>query len=105
MLTDFSVMIRFAASTPYSAKTARGEPSGAMRWMISIIAWTQTTLKSRFKFWTKPLLSVQASDASDLLMVRYLLELLCDRSPFGATMQIRRPLSTGSPHTLAPISG
>jgi hypothetical protein len=38
--------------------TARGELSGAMRWVVSIIAWTQIALKSRFKFWTKPLLSV-----------------------------------------------
>jgi hypothetical protein len=37
--------------------------------MVSIIAWTRTALKSGFKFWTKPLLDVRASDASDLPMV------------------------------------
>jgi hypothetical protein len=46
--------------------------------MVFIIAWTRMTLKSGFKFRTKPLLDVWASDASDLLMVGYLLELLCD---------------------------
>jgi hypothetical protein len=66
-----------------------GEPSSAMSWMISIIAWTWTALKSVFKFWTKPSLGVRVSDASDLPMVGYLLEALFDRLPFGATMQIR----------------
>jgi hypothetical protein len=65
--------------------------------MVSIIAWTRATLKFRFKFWTKASLGVQASDASVLLMVRYLLEVLFDRSPFVATMQTRRPPFTGSP--------
>jgi hypothetical protein len=73
--------------------------------MVSIIAWTRTILKSRFKFWTKPLLGVRVPDASDLPMVEYLLELLCDRSSFGATMQIRRFLFVGSPQALAPNSG
>jgi hypothetical protein len=57
--------------------------------MISRIAWTRTTLKSRFKFWTKPPLGVQVSEASDLPMVGYLLEMLFDQSAFGATIQIR----------------
>jgi hypothetical protein len=57
--------------------------------MVSIIAWTRTTLKSGYKFQTKPPLGVRASDASDLSMVGYLLELLCDRSPFGATIRMR----------------
>jgi hypothetical protein len=57
--------------------------------MVSIITWTQTTLKSGFKFRTKPSLGVQVSDASDLPMVGYLLEVLFDRSPLEATMQIR----------------
>jgi hypothetical protein len=57
--------------------------------MVSIITWTQTALKSGFKFWTKPPLGVQVSDASDLPMVEYLLEVLFDRSPLGATMQKR----------------
>jgi hypothetical protein len=54
--------------------------------MVSIIAWTQTALKSGFTFRAKPPLGVWASDASDLLMVGYLLEVLLDRSPFRATM-------------------
>jgi hypothetical protein len=57
--------------------------------MISRIAWTRTTLKSRFKFWTKPPLGVQVLEASDLPMVGYLLEMLFDQSAFGATIQIR----------------
>jgi hypothetical protein len=36
--TDFSMMTRFAASASCRARIARGEPSGAMRWMVSIIA-------------------------------------------------------------------
>jgi hypothetical protein len=47
---DFSATTRFAASAPYCARRARGEPSGAIRWMVSIIAYTRTTLKSGFKF-------------------------------------------------------
>jgi hypothetical protein len=57
--------------------------------MVSIITWIQTTLKSRFKFWTKPPLGVRASDASHLPVAGYLLEVLFDWSPFGGTMQIR----------------
>jgi hypothetical protein len=38
-------------------------------------------------------------------MVGYLVEVLFDRSPFGATMQIRRLPSVGSPQMLALISG
>jgi hypothetical protein len=62
-------------------------------------------LKSRFRFQTKTALGVRASDASDLPMVVYLLELLCDRSPFGATIRMRQPPSAGSPQALVPISG
>jgi hypothetical protein len=76
-----------------------------MRWMISIIVWTRTILKSGFKFRTKLPLGVQASDASDFPMVEYLLEVLFDRSPFETTMQIRQPPSVGSSQALAPISG
>jgi hypothetical protein len=36
-------------------------------------------LKFGFKFRTKPSLGVRASDSSDLSMVGYLLELLCDQ--------------------------
>jgi hypothetical protein len=46
-------------------------------------------LKPGFKFWTKLSLGVLASDASDLLMVGYLLVVVLDRSSFGATMSIR----------------
>jgi hypothetical protein len=46
--------------------------------MVSIIACTQTTLKSGFRFRTKPPLGVWASNVSDLSMVGYLLELLFD---------------------------
>jgi hypothetical protein len=54
--------------------------------MVSIIVWTRTALKSGFRFRAKPPLGVQASDASYLLMVVYLLEVLLDRSPFRITM-------------------
>jgi hypothetical protein len=57
--------------------------------MVFMVAWTQTALKSEFRFRMKPPLGVRASDASDLSMVGYLLEVLFDQSPFGATMQIR----------------
>jgi hypothetical protein len=50
-------------------------------------------LMSGFKFQIIPSLGVQASDASDLPMVGYLLELLCDDALAGATMMIRRPSS------------
>jgi hypothetical protein len=73
--------------------------------MVSIIAWTRIVLKSGFRFQTKPPLDVQASDAFDLPIVGYLMKLLCDRSPFGAIMQIRRSPSAGSSQALAPISG
>jgi hypothetical protein len=42
-----------------------------------------------FRFWTSLTLGVRAIDASDLPMVGNLLELLCDGSSLGATMQIR----------------
>jgi hypothetical protein len=60
-----------------------------MHWMVFMIAWTRTALKFGFRFRTKPPLGVRASDTSDLPMVGYLVEVLFDRSPFGATMQIR----------------
>jgi hypothetical protein len=73
--------------------------------MVSIIGWTRTTLKSGFRFWTKPPLGVRALDASDLPMVGYLLVLLYHWSPFEPTMKIRRPPSAGSPLALVPILG
>jgi hypothetical protein len=72
---DFSATTRFAASAPCCAKRARGEPSGAICWMVSMIAYTHTALKSRFKFRISPVLGVRASEASNLLMVGYPLEL------------------------------
>jgi hypothetical protein len=60
-----------------------------MRGMVSIIAWTRMTLKFGFRFRTKLVLRVQASNASDLPMVGYLLEMLFDRSSFGATIRTR----------------
>jgi hypothetical protein len=90
--------------SPLLSQDSKGEPSSVMRWMVSIITWTRTTLKSRFKFRTKPPLGVQASDASDLSTVGYLLELLCDRSPFGVTMHIRWPPFVGSTQALVSIS-
>jgi hypothetical protein len=54
--------------------------------MVSIISWTQIALKSGLRFRAKPPLGVRASDAFDLPLVGYLLEVLLDRSPFRATM-------------------
>jgi hypothetical protein len=50
-------------------------------------------------------LGVPASDASDLLMVGYLLELWRDGSPFGATVKMRRPSLAEFPQALISISG
>jgi hypothetical protein len=41
-----------------------------------MIVWTRMTLKFGFRFQTKPMLGVQASDASDLHIVEYPLELV-----------------------------
>jgi hypothetical protein len=46
-------------------------------------------LKSRFRFQIISSLGVQALDASDLLMVGYLLKILCEGAPTGAIMMIR----------------
>jgi hypothetical protein len=50
-------------------------------------------LKSEFSFRAKPALGVRASDTSDLSMVGYLIELVCDQSLFGATIRKRQPPS------------
>jgi hypothetical protein len=50
-------------------------------------------LKSEFRFWIIPSLVIRASDAFDLPMMEYRLELFCDGAPVGATMMIRRPSS------------
>jgi hypothetical protein len=50
-------------------------------------------LKSEFRFWIILSLGIQASDASDLPMVGYLLELFCEGAPAEATMMMRRPSS------------
>jgi hypothetical protein len=73
--------------------------------MVSMIAYTQTVLKSGFRFRTTPVLGVWASDASDLSIVGYPLELLRDRSPFGTTIRMRQLSSTEFSQALAWISG
>jgi hypothetical protein len=60
---DFSATTKFAASAPYCARRARGELSGAIRWMVSMIACTRIALKSGFKFRISPVLGVRASEA------------------------------------------
>jgi hypothetical protein len=50
-------------------------------------------------------LGVWASNVSDLPIVGYPLGLLCGRSPFGATIRMRRLSSVDFPQALAPISG
>jgi hypothetical protein len=73
--------------------------------MVSMIAWTRTALKFGFRFQTNPVLGVWASDVSDLLIVGYPLELLRDRSLFGATIRMRQLSSAYLSQALAPISG
>jgi hypothetical protein len=73
--------------------------------MISMIAWTRMALMSEFRFWTNPALVVWASDVSDLSIVGYPLELLQDRSSFGATIKMRWLSSAEFPHALAPDLG
>jgi hypothetical protein len=73
--------------------------------MVSMITWTQTALKSGVRFQTNPALGVWASDVYDLPIVGYPVEMLWDRSPFGATIRMRRLSSAGFPQALAPISG
>jgi hypothetical protein len=63
------------------------------------------TLKSEFRFRTNPALGVWALDITDLPIIGYPLELLWDRSPFKATIRMRRLSSTEFPQALAPISG
>jgi hypothetical protein len=63
------------------------------------------TLKSWFRFRTNPMLGIWAPDVSDLPMVGYPLELLQDRSPFEATIRMRRLSSANFPQALALISG
>jgi hypothetical protein len=46
-------------------------------------------LKSEFRFWANLSLGVQASNASDLLMVGYLLELFYEGNLARATMMMR----------------
>jgi hypothetical protein len=51
-------------------------------------------LKSRFRFRANVSLGVRASNASDLPMIGYLLELFCKGALAGATMMMRRLSST-----------
>jgi hypothetical protein len=60
-----------------------------MGWIDSMIVWSCMALKSGFRFQIIPLLGIRASDASDLSMVGYQLELLCDGSPAGETIKIK----------------
>jgi hypothetical protein len=62
-------------------------------------------LKSGFRFWANLLLGVRASDAFNLLMIEYMLELFCKGAPTGATMMMRCPSSAGFQQVLPPISG
>jgi hypothetical protein len=63
------------------------------------------TLKFRFKFQIMPALGVRASDASDLPMVGYLLELLCDGSPFGGHHEDEATIPSGVPTSTYPNLG
>jgi hypothetical protein len=66
-------------------------PSGAMHWTDSMMVWSHIALKSEFRFWANLSLGVRAADASNLPMVRYLLELFYEGAPVGVTMMMRRP--------------
>jgi hypothetical protein len=72
--------------------------------MVYMIFWTRTVLMSGFRFQAHPALEVWASDVYGLLIVGYPLELLPNRSPFGATIRMRRLSSVNFPQALAPIS-
>jgi hypothetical protein len=54
-----------------------------------MMASRRTTLKSGFRFSANLSLEVQASNASYLSMVGYLLELFCKGTLVGATMMMR----------------
>jgi hypothetical protein len=62
-------------------------------------------LKSGFKFRIIPSSDVRASDASDLPMVGYLLELCCEGPLAGASMIMSRPSSVGSSQVLPQSQG
>jgi hypothetical protein len=62
-------------------------------------------LKSGFRFWTNLSLGVQASHASALPMVGYLLELFCEGTLARVTMMIRQPSSVEFQQVLPPILG
>jgi hypothetical protein len=70
-----------------------------------MIVLTRTALKSGFRFRTNPTLGVWASHVSDLPIVGYPLELLWDRSPFGATIRMRWLSIVDFLEALSPISG
>jgi hypothetical protein len=70
-----------------------------------MIIWTRMALKSGFRFQTNLTLWVWAPDVSDLPIVGYPLELWWDRSPFGATIRMKRLSSADSPHVLVSILG
>jgi hypothetical protein len=62
-----------------------------------MIVWSQMALKSKFRFWIILSLGVRASNASELPMIGYLLELFYEESPAGATIMMRRPPFGGVP--------
>jgi hypothetical protein len=76
-----------------------------MRWIDSMMVWSHTVLKFGFRFWTNLSLGVRASDAFDLSMVGYLLELFYEGAPIGATMMMRRLSSAEFQQVLPPILG
>jgi hypothetical protein len=82
-------MMRFTTSVPCCARATRGEHSGVMHWIDSIIVWSHIALKSRFRLRIILVFGIRASDASDLPMMGYLLELLCDGSLTGAIIMMR----------------
>jgi hypothetical protein len=54
-----------------------------------MMVWSRMVLKSEFRFRTILVLGVWALDASEPLMVGYLLELLCEVALAGPTMLMR----------------
>jgi hypothetical protein len=60
-------------------------------------------LKSGFRFRGNLSLCVRTTDASELPMVGYLLELFCEGTPAEATMMMRQPSSVEFQHVLPPI--
>jgi hypothetical protein len=75
-----------------------------MRWIDSVMVWSRTVLKSRLRFQTTLLMGVRALDASDPLMVGYLLELFQECALAGPTMLMQWASTDGFQQTLPLIS-